>query len=161
MDTSHQRSSTNYTDEWYTPPTIFSKLGHVDLDPCSPVQPLWKIAETAYTALDDGLSKDWKGRVWLNPPYSRPLLEQFVRRMADHNNGIMLLFNRSDSRMFQEVIFPNATAMLFLKGRVKFYKPTGEQGGTAGTGSILFAFGNENAEILQNSGVPGCFLPLK
>ena len=30
----------------------------------------------------------WEGRVWLNPPYSRPLIELFVRKLAEHGNGI-------------------------------------------------------------------------
>ena len=41
----------------------------------------------------DGLSLKWEGRVWLKPPYSRPLIEQFVRKLAEHGNGIALLFN--------------------------------------------------------------------
>jgi hypothetical protein len=50
-----------------------------------------------YNKNDDGLKQEWKGRVWLNPPYSRPLIECFVKRMAEHGNGIALLFNRCDS----------------------------------------------------------------
>ena len=61
------------------------------------------------------------GRIWLNPPYSRPLIEQFVKRLAEHGNGIALLFNRCDSKMFQDVIFKKATAMKFyVTGFVSF-----------------------------------------
>lgn len=66
-----------------------------------------------YNKNHDGLTKDWVGRVWLNPPYSRPLIERFVTRLAEHGNGIALLFNRCDSKMFQDVIFEKATAMKF------------------------------------------------
>ena len=48
-----------------------------------------------YDKNDNGLVREWTGRVWLNPPYSRPLIERFVERMAEHNNGIALLYNRS------------------------------------------------------------------
>lgn len=72
---------------------------------------------------------EWFGRVWLNPPYSRPLIEKFIEKMSEHGNGIALLYNRCDSRMFQEVIFKKATAMKFLKHRIRFYRPDGSRGG--------------------------------
>lgn len=159
MNTSYERAATK-TDEWYTPPSIFTKLGHFDLDPCAACEPLWKIAYTNYTALDDGLSKPWFGRVWLNPPYSRPLLERFVEKMADHGNGIALLFNRCDCKLFQDVIFRKADGILFIKGRVKFHSDDGAQKGPAGSGSVLIAFGKENADKLQISGVLGHYFPI-
>ena len=118
MNTTFERSSTA-TDEWYTPKEIIDALGKFDLDPCAPIKPLWQTAKIMYNKLDDGLTKDWVGRVWLNPPYSRPLIEQFVRRLAEHNNGIALLFNRCDSKMFQDVVFEKATAMKFLRNRIR------------------------------------------
>lgn len=90
-------------------------------------------------------------RVWLNPPYSRPLIERFVEKMVRNNNGIALLFNRCDSKMFQDLIFPNASAIMFVKGRIKFYRPDGTQGDSPGCGSVLIAFGEENAKILEYS----------
>ena len=100
------------------------------------------------------------GRVWLNPPYSRPLIERFVSRMAEHNNRIALLFNRCDSKMFQEVIFPKAKGMLFMKGRIKFYREDGTKGDSPGCGSVLVAFGEENANILRNSNIEGKYVTL-
>ena len=70
MNTSFEKAK-NSSDEWYTPPSIFESLGPFDLDPCAPVKPLWKIAKVNYSKLDDGLSHEWHGRVWLNPPYHR------------------------------------------------------------------------------------------
>lgn len=110
MNTNFEKSA-NTTDEWYTPKEIIDALGKFDLDPCAPVKPLWKTAETMYNKNHDGLTKDWVGRVWLNPPYSRPLIERFITRLAEHGNGIALLFNRCDSKMFQDVIFEKATRM--------------------------------------------------
>lgn len=154
MDISYEKSAKS-TDEWYTPPSIYSKLGHFDLDPCAPVKPLWKIADVNYNITDDGLLQEWFGRVWLNPPYSRPCLERFIEKLADHGNGIALIFNRCDCKLFQDIIFRRADAILFLKGRVRFFTPDGQQSGTPGCGSVLIAFGDNNAEILQHSGIPG------
>ena len=86
--------SVRSSDEWYTPKEILDALGKFDLDPCAPIRPLWPTAEVMYDQNIDGLSQIWEGRVWLNPPYSRPLIELFVRKLAEHGNGIALLFNR-------------------------------------------------------------------
>lgn len=147
-------------DEWYTPKEIIDALGKFDLDPCAPVVPLWETAKVQFDKFDDGLSKKWEGRVWLNPPYSRPLFEKFVNRMVEHNNGIMLTFNRCDTKIFQDVIFPKAAGMMFVKGRIKFYTPDGTQSGTPGCGSVLVAFGEDNAEILRTCGIAGKYVRL-
>ena len=159
MDTTFEKCK-NTTDEWYTPKEIIDALGIFDLDPCAPINPLWETAIEMYNKNDDGLIQEWKGRVWLNPPYSRPLIEQFVGRLAEHGNGIALLFNRCDSKMFQDVIFKKATAIMFIRGRIKFYRADGTQGGTPGCGSVLVAFGEENADILKNCGIAGKYLRL-
>lgn len=137
MNTTFEKSA-NSTDEWYTPKEIIDALGEFDLDPCAPVAPPYKTANVMYNKNDDGLKQEWKGRVWLNPPYSRPLIECFVKRMAEHGNGIALLFNRCDSKMFQDVIFEKATAMKFLRNRIRFFRPDGTRGDSPGCGSIDF-----------------------
>lgn len=159
MNTTFERTATS-SDEWYTPKGIIDALGEFDLDPCASVVPLWKTAKVQFDKFDDGLSKEWEGRVWLNPPYSRPLIEKFVNRMVKHNNGIMLTFNRCDTKMFQDIIFPKAAGMLFVKGRIKFYTPDGTQTGTPGCGSVLVAFGEENAEILRTCSIEGKYVRL-
>src|ERR1700745_2892587 len=62
------------SDHWATPwpmvRELESEFGAFDLDPCC-------LADTAkaprfFTPEDDGLSKPWLGRIFLNPPYSRP-----------------------------------------------------------------------------------------
>lgn len=119
MDVRFERSTTP-TDEWYTPQEIIDALGRFDLDPCAPVSPLWETADVMYNKNDNGLTKDWFGRVWLNPPYSRPLIELFVRRLAEHGDGIALLFNRCDNKLFQDIVFEQATALKFLRNRIRF-----------------------------------------
>ena len=160
MNTSFERVK-NSTDEWYTPKYIIDALGEFDTDPCSPMMPPFKTANTMYNKENDGLVQEWVGRVWLNPPYSRPLINKFIDRMVDHNNGIALVFNRLDSKLFQEQLLDKATSMLVMKGRIKFLKDNGQQGGSAGCGSVLFAFGEENDLALMASGIEGKYIQLK
>ena len=100
------------------------------------------------------------GRIWLNPPYSKPLIWQFVEKLAEHGNGIALLFNRCDSNKFQDIIFTKATGMMFLRNRIKFFRPDGTRGDSPGCGSVLIAFGRENAEILRNCSLQGKYVEL-
>lgn len=156
MNTSYER--TNASDEWYTPKEIIDALGKFDIDPCAAITPLWETATNTFNKNDNGLLKEWKGRVWLNPPYSRPLVDQFVQKLAEHGNGIALLFNRCDSKLFQDIIFKEATAMMFLKGRIKFYRADGSRGDSPGCGSVLVAFGEENAETLRTCNIAGKYI---
>lgn len=80
--------------------------------------------------------------------------------MVDHNNGILLLFARLDNKLFQDMILPRATAVLFMRRRVRFYREDGTQGGSPGIGSVLIAFGSQNALALRSSGIEGFYVPL-
>lgn len=152
MDTSFQK--TKGTDEWYTPLEMVRALGEFDLDPCAPSCIRWGTAKELITKEQDGLSVDWAGkRVWLNPPYSKPA--PFIKKLVEHGNGILLIFNRLDTAVAQDLILPNADAILFLRGRIKFYRQDGTRGDAAGCGSILVAFGQENVVALERSGLDG------
>lgn len=144
------------TDEWYTPLEVVQALGRFDLDPCA--APGHNTADHLYTKEDDGLSREWFGRVWLNPPYSQPLIKQFVAKLAEHGNGIALLFNNCDNVMFFDTIFPEATAIKFLRKRIRFIRPDGSQGDRPSRGSVLVAFGEENAISLKESPFEGTFI---
>ena len=137
----------------YTPPEIIRPLGKFDLDPCTSeiAYSFNHSASNYYTIEDDGLSKEWFGRVWLNPPYSQPAITQFMEKMALHNNGIALLYNRSDNQMFHSFIFPVADSIFFIKGRIRFFKPDGTRGEQPGAGSVLIAFGENNTCLLYTS----------
>jgi len=79
------------TDDYYTSPTLFLRLGvEFDLDVAAPLGGVsWIPARDYYTQEDDGLSKPWIGRVWMNPPFSNvtPWIERFIA----HGNGIGLV----------------------------------------------------------------------
>lgn len=154
MNTQFERC-TETTNEWYTPPELIRNLGIFDLDPCTSdvAHHFNQSAKNYYTKEDDGLTREWFGRVWLNPPYSQPLISKFVKKMAEHNNGIALLYNRCDNKMFQDIIFPLADSVSFIENRIKFYRPDGSIGGNPGCGSVLIAFGFENTESIIKSGI--------
>ena len=159
MDTSFERSD-NTTVEWLTPPNLVLKLGEFDLDPCSPINAPFLHAKNNFTSIDDGLSKDWFGRVYLNPPYGRGM-ELWLEKLKFHGNGIALIFARTETKCFFEHIWNDADALLFVKGRIRFYHVSGVQAGTPGAPSVFIAYGRENALALKNSGIEGRYLDLK
>jgi hypothetical protein len=159
MNTSFERCE-NTKVEWLTPPSLVKKLGNFDLDPCSPINAPFLHAKNNFTTLDDGLSKEWFGRIYMNPPYGRGM-DLWLEKLKIHGNGITLIFARTETKCFFEHIWNDADAVLFVKGRIKFFHITGVQGGTSGAPSMFVAYGKENAELLRNSGIDGRFLYLK
>lgn len=157
---SHQ-SSKMINEEWLTPPEIIKTLGPFDLDPCSPVIRPWPTAMNHYTIEDDGLLMDWSHqRVWLNPPYGLKATI-WLSKLAEHNNGIALIFARTETKMFFDNVWNKADALLFIKGRLYFYKVDGTIAkANAGAPSVLVAYGIENARVLMNCGIEGKFIQL-
>ena len=143
MNTSFERCE-NTKVEWLTPPELVKQLGEFDLDPCCPIDAPFYHATNHYTIIDDGLSKKWSGRVYLNPPYGRGM-ELWLEKLKQHGNGIALIFARTETKCFFEHIWHDADAILFVKGRIKFYHVSGVQGGTPGAPSVFIAYGKENA----------------
>lgn len=139
----------NQNVDWYTPPWVFERLGlHFDLDPCQPESGVpWVPTSKRYTLLDDGLASPWHGRVWLNPPYEKHT-SAWLAKMHTHRNGVSLVFARTDCAWFHDFV-AHADAILFLRGRVKFVDGLGvTHGGGAGSGSMLVAWGQDNASAL-------------
>lgn len=161
---SQDRGSQQREVRWLTPKQYVKPLGDFDLDPCG--APGHSLARKTYLLEDgdDGLQDDWFGRVWLNPPYGK-LTEPFLNRLAEHGNGIALVFARTETGMFFREVWPKADALLFLKGRISFLTADGVKAkANAGAPSVLIAYGSENAETLRRvseSGyIPGAFVML-
>jgi hypothetical protein len=154
---SHERPNEGATNIWLTPPALLARLGAFDLDPCAAPEPRpWPTAARHYIESEDGRALPWVGRVWLNPPYG-PQTGFWLGKLADHGDGIALVFARTETAWFQPIA-RRADAILFLAGRLFFLRPDGTRGKTnAGAPSCLLAFGARNVEALASSGLDGFF----
>jgi len=165
MDTSFEINRANTTTTWLTPIEIINALGSFDLDPCTPPEMPWKTAEHRYTEEIDGLIMPWFGRVWLNPPYGKGM-DKWLKKMAEHGNGVGLYFNRLESNQFHDWVFPFASGLFFKKQRIYFKDAKGqvpEGSNGPGTGSVFVSYGLENAAVLKDlplKGIQGKFIPL-
>lgn len=154
-------ASIGLSDDWYTPPDIFAALGEVfDLDPCSPGEGHWVPAGRVFTKADDGLRQHWNGFVWMNPPFGgRNGHVPWMRKFFEHGNGIGLVAARTSAGWWHDWM-PKADAILFPRGKTKFIRPDGSQGGSPGTGIALFSAGSRGTRALRNCGL-GMVWPLK
>ena len=81
---------------------------------------------------------------WLNPPYGRQM-PKFIQRALNQvqegntNRVVCLIASRTDTKIFQEVIFPYASELYFIKGRIKFLK-NGEKVQGANFASVFVVF---------------------
>ena len=157
----HTLPNGGFSVEWLTPPEIIQSLGDFSLDPCAHPQQFYRTAKTMVAPPANGLSIDWRGRVWLNPPYGLEIVE-WMRRMAQHGNGVALVPARTEVQSwFWPYVWDAAHAVLFIRGRLFFRKPDGSKSGNAGHGSVLVAYGWHNARDLEKCGIDGRFIELK
>lgn len=151
---SHTLPNQGKSDDWLTPPGILECLGTFDLDPCASVDQPWATAIEQWT--DHGLDRGWHGFVWCNPPYGRQTGD-WLAKMADHGNGIALIFARTETAMFVEHVWGRATAIVFLHGRLFFHHPVSGRRAAHNSGgpSCLVAYGDEAVRRLWASGLDG------
>ena len=159
IDTSLPPSQRN--DRWLTPLTVIEALGEFDLDPCG--APDHPTARRVYVQEDgdDGLVDPWFGRVWLNPPYGRSM-RIWVERLAAHGTGTALVPVAAGTKLWQEVVFPYASAVHFYRHRIKFLRRDGRHDDMVSPqASAIVAFGQSDADALLVSGLPGVVLDLR
>ena len=153
MGLSAHQSARMKNDEWLTPPIVINALGVFDLDPCAPIARPWDTAKNHYSKRDDGLSRQWSGRVWLNPPFGREAIK-WIRKMAEHGNGIALLAARTETAMFYECVWGRADGVLFMRGRPHFHYADGRRADfNSGAPIALIAYGDSNLSALVKSGL--------
>lgn len=161
---SHTKPVRGETDSWITPKEIIDSFpNRFDLDPCQATPQPWPCACNAFTIEDDGLSKDWSPyqRVWMNPPYGRRT-SAWLEKLSRHGSGIALIFARTETKMFVEHVWRKASALLFLHGRLTFYRPDGKKGtSNSGGPSVLIAYGDLMATELRRATIEGTYIDLR
>ena len=136
---------TSNRGDWCTPWGLIKAceelVGPFDLDACAKDGSCAK-APRYYTPEENGLTRVWYGRTWVNPPYGRGVAKWIERARHMARNGarvVMLLPARTDTVWFHDLVIPHAEVRL-IRGRVKF-EVDGKPGYPAPFPSMLALFG--------------------
>jgi phage N-6-adenine-methyltransferase len=153
-------------NEWLTPPEILEMardvLGAFDLDPASCEEANKNVkAARFYSAEDDGLTQEWHGRVWLNPPFSWPEIERFISKLIGEvqagrvTEAICLTDNKTDTAWFRAA--NQVAAAICFTERIRFLRLDGGRGFVPNRGQAFFYFGPNKQRFAEVFGPLGFF----
>lgn len=136
------------TVEWYTPAWIIelarATMDGIDLDPASHLLAQQTVKATRYyDAFEDGYSKPWAGRVWLNPPFDDT--PRWVRRLnaafidGDVTQAVLLVNSAPGYKWWEDLW--RMVPVCMLRERVAFVTQEGAIGGAAKKGTTIAYFG--------------------
>ena|SRR3990167_5527194 len=126
---------TSNTDDWSTPEYFLGQIekefGKIDFDPC----PLRSKSK-------DGLFSDWKGNVFVNPPYSN--VEEFLNKALlelkkrNATRVVFLMIPRTSTKYWNNFVMNYASCIYFIPYRMKF----GDSKSSAPFPSCIVVFDN-------------------
>ena len=139
-------------NEWYTPRGIViaakTAMGSIDCDPASSAIANRVVQATRYfTKEQDGLTQQWHGNVWLNPPYAQPLIAQFAKEVVikcwagEFQQACILVNNASETRWFQDLLCV-ASGICLPRGRIRCVSPDGHKQGAPLQGQAILYIGD-------------------
>lgn len=113
------------SNEWATPQDFYNKLDEefgFTLDVASTKENCK--AKQCLTIEDDGLSKDWSKQIcWMNPPYGGHTKDWIKKAYEESLGGavvVCLIVSSSDRSYWHDYIFPYASQIRFIRGRLHF-----------------------------------------
>jgi phage N-6-adenine-methyltransferase len=149
--------------EFYTPGPIIelarTALGGIDLDPASCAQAQRIVKAARFFRKEDGaLEQEWRGRVWLNPPFGRDIVPKFVEKLLQeierkHVKAAILLVNNCTETKWFASAASCADAICFHTGRVTFNTPAGVHEVTQG--QALLYWGKAIKRFIKEFSVVG------
>lgn len=156
-------------NEWYTPAEYIEAarlvLGNIDLDPASSTLANEVVrADFFYTAETDGLTAEWWGNVWMNPPYGSDLISRFCEKLiTDYISGeveqaIVLVNNATETGWFQ-LLASYADCICFPKSRIKYWGENG-QANSPLQGQAFLYFGDNSKKFISTFGTFGFLVAL-
>ena len=111
------------TVEWPTPQELFDEL-NAEFGFTTDVAATNDNAKCAhyYTQEQDGLKQDWRGGVWMNPPYGRAMVEwlkKAIRETWNETTTVCLIPARTNTAWWHDLC-QKYGEVRFVRGRPKF-----------------------------------------
>jgi len=142
--------------EYYTPPVYVEAarevMGGIDLDPASCEAAQERVmARRYFTVADDGLTQQWAGRVWLNPPYSKTDGKSnqelwSTKLIAEYESGnvseaVLLVKAALGYKWFEALWYD--WPVCFVRERLSFIRSDGSNEGQSKQGTALLYLGSD------------------
>lgn len=115
------------SNEWITPQWFFDELDkefEFTLDPCATKEN--HKCKKYYTVDDNGLVKNWTNDVvFMNPPYggnTKQWIKKAWQSSCCGSTVVCLIVSSTDRSYWHDYIFPFASQIRFIRGRLKFSK---------------------------------------
>ena len=135
--------------EYYTPVEIIEAarrvLGEIDLDPASSIAANKTVrAKVFYKKEDDGLSKNWNGRVWMNHPFGRNENRKWISKLEIEftsgrvSEALCITFASTSEKWFLPLL---ERPQALLTKRTNFLDINGNVIGGATKGCVVTYFG--------------------
>lgn len=148
-------------NEWYTPQKFIDSarmvMGDIDLDPASSdIANKTVGAGMFFTKNDNGLEQDWRGRVWMNPPYAKSLIGLFAEKLKSEveagnvEQAVVLVNNGTETKWFCDMASV-ASGICFPSSRVSFLRPDGTTGSPLQGQAILYVGPNLDGFVREFS----------
>lgn len=154
LEYNNGKSASKISDQFMTPPNVIelarTAMGSIDFDPASNyvAQQYVKAKEYCIDPSDEdsmlyatgvrhanGLTRQWHGNVWLNPPYSNGNIDAFVDKAIEEwttvrllgspyftVDSMIILVNSSTDTKWYHKLCKHASFGLMWSGRIKFWK---------------------------------------
>ena len=113
---------TSNTDLWSTPRDFFddyNAIYHFDVDVCATAENA--LCAKFYSPEDNGLSKEWHGVCWMNPPYGREIGKWMNKAYESSLHGatvVCLVPARTYTAWWHDYAMKGV--ITFVRGRLKF-----------------------------------------
>ena len=150
------------SNEWYTPARYIEAarevLGVIDLDPASSQFANETVrAVRFFTSKDDGLSREWHGRFFMNPPYGKTdegksMAGEFCNKaIAEYETGNVsagiILVNSLHSQSWQAPLYK--FPVCFVDHRIQFVNGEGDENRNPTFQNIFIYLGNEVSRFAE------------
>lgn len=159
------------SDAWFTPKKyidmVIQTIGDIDLDPFSSHQANSIIgAKRFFDEGSDAFKQTWfehSGTVFMNPPYSRQLINASVDLFIKHwqagaiTQGIVLVNNATETKWFQHLL-AQAAAICLVNKRIAFENRDGKHVSGNTRGQVFLYFGDKTGVFKRTFSETGVVL---
>ena len=160
-----------WREEWITPEQFVESakkvMGRIDLDPASSETANGTVgAERYYDEEQDGLTQEWSGTVWLNPPRSEE--SAFIDKLCESHEeqkieqAIVMADSATDAEWFAKLM-GIASAVVFYKGQFNYQLKHGDKTvkGPVVKGPAFIYLGENTDAFLETFSEYGWGVPLR